>query len=95
MLKAYTREKKMGKDRISAQFKMATEAAYIALKCKFVCLFPTEVPPVEMKALIKRVVVEDADTENWLNELIENRKIDKNAEYNKTNEYKNFLAEAE
>ena len=91
-IKAYTRVKKMGENRPTAVFKMATEAAYLALKCKFVCLFPAEIPPFDINDLIERVGGEDSD---MIKKLVSDRIADKNGEYTKSKEYINFIAGAE
>jgi hypothetical protein len=82
----------MGKNRSTAVNKLAAEAAYLALKCRFVCMFPTEIPPFEYKALIERVAGKEAD---MLHDLFAARIADKNAEYIKTDEYNMFITETE
>lgn len=94
-IKAYTRVKKMGENRPTAVLKMATEAIYLALKLRWVCLFPSEIPPMDIGALIGKICDGDEATKDWIFKLVESRKADKNGEYTKSEEYIWFIADSE
>jgi hypothetical protein len=46
-IKSYDKENKMGVNRLTAVNKMAAEVAYLALQSRFVCMYPSEVPPIK------------------------------------------------
>lgn len=94
-IKAYTREKKMGQNKQTAEFKMATEALYLALKLRWVCLFDNEIPPMDIGALIERICQDDETAKEWIFDIVESRKADKNAMYTKTPEYVKFISDSE
>jgi len=94
-IKAYTRVKKMGENRPTAILKMATEAIYLALKLRWVCLFPSEIPPMDIGAMIGKICDGDEVTKELIFKLVESRKADKNGEYTKTEEYIKFVADSE
>lgn len=94
-IRAYTRVKKMGENRPTAEFKMATEAIYLALKLRWVCLFQNEIPPMDIASLIERICESEELTKDWISELVQSRKADKNGVYTKTEEYVKFIADSE
>jgi hypothetical protein len=85
----------MGENRPTAVLKMATEAIYLSLKLRWVCLFKDEIPPMNIALIIERVCEEDSRTKEWIYDLVTLRKRDKDGEYTKTENYIKYISDSE
>ena len=94
-IKTYTRVKKMGENRPTAVLKMATEAIYLSLKLRWVCLFKDEIPPMDIGLLINKVCADESGTKEWIFDIVTSRKRDKDGEYTKTEDYIKYISDSE